>query len=218
VLRGLLFPVLGVGGAWLVAATAGRPGRGGPPAPRCLPPWAGSALAAALVAAFLALRIVPLYRGDRLAGVDRFTPLLENLSRGEGLVLVATSGGPPVPLRTRRGVLVDPGQIDLIGYVPEAGPELERIFNRVYGGTLLQPRGRGEKPGAIGEHILPRHWPGLGLEEWRAIRAEFGVTSVVMPGHVPLRLPLVAGSGPALAAYDIPPPDGARPVAAPGRP
>lgn len=206
VLRGLLFPVLGVGGACLVAATACRPGRDGLRPPRAVPAWAGNALAAALVVAFLAWRIVPLYRGDRLAGVDRFTPLMENLSRGKGLVLLATPVGPSIPLRTRRGVLVDPGQIDLIGYVPEAGPEMERIFNRAYGGTLLQPRGPGEKPGAVQERILPRHWPGLGPEAWQALRAEFGVTNVIMPGHIPLRLPRVAGSGPALAAYEIPAP------------
>ena len=51
--------------------------------------------------------------------------------------------------------------------------------------------------------LLDEHWKAYTPRRWQSIRADFGVTDVLVPSEIPLPLPLVAASG-HLALYTIP--------------
>lgn len=202
--RGLLFPILGGGAAVLCLCTHGLAERRG----FLLPEGKGRGLATAavlsLVLLFAVLRLAPSFDRERSSGRDGLDPVMEELRRGRGTILTGVPWAVRLPLRTGRSVLVDPEQVDLVAYAPDAAPEMERIFNRVYGVSLLRKRSEGEAPTALAEHLLPRGWPERTLPEWRRVRAEYGVTAVIVPAVVPLSLPLAASVPGGLAAYLVP--------------
>jgi hypothetical protein len=95
--------------------------------------------------------------------------------------------------RTRRPLLIDPTQLNMLTKIPGSGPRMADILSRVYGIDLLPTAKR---------HF--RDWNGLDLEDWRQIRREFGVTDVLVHSFEELQLPVVF-AGDRLTLYAIPP-------------
>ena len=154
-----------------------------------------SALALAVGGAFFVLGPLSRVSPARVRGVDVHTEVL-NAARGRpGFLLVATDlwnmGRPQT--RTRRAVLLDPTQLNMITKIPKSGPRMADILLRVYGIDVFQP------PGDSGGL-----WADLDLERWRQIRHEFGVTDVLAYSGQGVRLPVVF-AGPRLTLHAIPP-------------
>ncbi|TAL15799.1 hypothetical protein EPN96_11620 [bacterium] len=203
--EGLLFPLLGGGSVLFLAVTASGKWRIAiPAAPGWLAPL-GAGIVAAVALYVLAFGILPYFSKERMTGKEWSNPFFEDLSRGEGLLLLSHPDGLRFPLRTRRGVLLDPEQIDMFTYAKGAAPVMEEIFNRVYGKTLLRPRGEGE-PVLIYDYLAPENWDRYTMADWQAIRREYQVTEVIVPFGYQLQLPLSTGLKPYFYAYRIPAP------------
>lgn len=150
------------------------------------------ALGAALtVLALFALLEVARDGRANIAGVQDRTndPLLAMAGARSGLLLTA-GDTQLVQAATRRPVLLDISMIDVLVYIPSAATIAERIAQQVYGITLTQPAApgwgpTGRFPGFIGETA----WTTRTVDEWRAIRAEFGVTDILTPPGWQLQLP-----------------------------
>jgi hypothetical protein len=132
--------------------------------------------------------------GARLRGLDAYTDVLAAAHGRPGYLLVAPElwdmGRPQ--LRTRRGVLLDPTQLNMITKIPGSGPRMAEILRRAYGIDLREP-----------PHDSGGLWGELDVDGWRRLRQELGVTDVlVYTGHG-LPLPLVR-EGPRVTLYAIP--------------
>ncbi len=141
---------------------------------------------------------------DRQQLIDfRSDPLFAEASKGKGLIL-----NPPglemMQIRARRPVLLDGGKTDFLPYVPEAGPEMNRILRHVYGVDLFHPSAphRGEQRAswyvdtkALWEHRTP--------EGGRWIKEQFGVTQVITKESWRLHLPEIIRSR-GMVLYRIP--------------
>jgi hypothetical protein len=203
--KGLLFPLLGGGSAlFLILLAAGKVKVELP----ALPVWfscLGAGFVAATALLVLVFGVLPNFSKERMTGKDWSSGFFEDLSRGEGLMLLSHPSGLRFPLRTRRGVLVDPEQIDMFTYAKGAAPVMEEIFNRVYGKTLLRPRYEGE-PVLIYDYIAPENWNQYTPADWQAIRRDYQVSEVIVPFGYQLQLPLATGLKPYFFAYHIPAP------------
>lgn len=136
------------------------------------------------------------------------------LDRHNNPVMAAAAGRPGLLLTaadlhliqaaTRRPILFDGGAIDGLLYVPAGAMRSERIMRRVYGLTLTQPASEDWGPvGALPPWAGDEIWHDRPLEDWQAIREEFGVTDVLTQPEWILRLPLVARDD-HLALWSIP--------------
>jgi hypothetical protein len=141
-----------------------------------------------------------------IAGIQDRTnsPLQATIGTRQGFLLT-TGDSQLVQAATRRPVLLDVSMIDILGYAPAAAPIAERIAQQIYGITLTQPVApdwgpTGRFPGFIGEAA----WTARTVEEWRAIRAGFGVTDILTPAEWRLRLPVVITDG-QYTLWTIPP-------------
>jgi hypothetical protein len=155
-------------------------------------PRHGRRFPAVLAAALLCLGGVYLSRGPlrginpgRLSGYDGYTPVLEAAKGRPGLLLIESGlwGMGRPQLRTRRPLLIDPTQLNMLTKIPGSGPRMADILLRVYGIDLLQTVYEGF-PG----------WMNLNLKGWRKIRREFGVTDVLAQPVPNLKLPVVIES------------------------
>jgi hypothetical protein len=109
-----------------------------------------------------------------------------------------------IQILTRRPVLLDGGGIDALAYVPEAGPELERIAVDVYGISLLSPPFGPDQPtSGFPTDTGRRLWETRTVEAWLDIRAKYGVTDVLTYGDWRLTLPRVSAT-PDLILWSIP--------------
>jgi hypothetical protein len=133
--------------------------------------------------------------GDRVRGRDGFSTALEELSTRHGLVAVGDSlwTAGRVQLRTRRPLLLDPTQINLLLKVPSVGPRMAHILERVYGVNGFDD----------GPSVLDRAWPQQPPEFWREVGREFGVTDVLVSSSITLQIPKRYGDD-NLAIYAIP--------------
>ncbi len=133
----------------------------------------------------------------QLRGEDRNSAVLARVRQHPVLLLVGD--GPAIwdigriQLRTRRPLLLDPTQLNLLLKVPSVGRQMAWILNRVYGARITD--------GIPG--LLDEGWSGFDRERWGAIRREFHVTEVLVRKDLPLHLELVADSE-TLALYSIP--------------
>lgn len=116
---------------------------------------------------------------------------LARVARGKGLLV---TGGDIhlVQLRTRRPVLLDGGGLDMLPYVPEAGPAMERILREVYGIDFFNPPHetvvrRGVIPRLENEQV----WRKRRQTDWILLKKEFGVTEVLAYRRWKLKLPVV---------------------------
>lgn len=129
--------------------------------------------------------------------------LMARTAKGKGLLLTAGDLH-LVQLRTRRPVLLDGGGLDMLSYVPEAGPEMERILRKAYGVDFFDPgHSKATRLGTIPPAASEKIWRKRLPSEWIRIRKEFGVTEVLAFARWKLRLPVVTENE-ELALYRIP--------------
>jgi hypothetical protein len=167
--------------------------------PRHAPRFA-AALAAAMLAvggAYLLLGSSNRIRPEGVRGVDVHTPVLEAAKGRPGLLLVARElwDAGRIQTRTRRPLLIDPTQLNMLTKIPASGPRMADILLRVYGIELVMEGRR---------FFRFRDWNNLELEDWRQIRREFGVTDLLVQSSENLKLPVVF-QGEHLTLYTIPP-------------
>jgi len=123
---------------------------------------------------------------------------------GIGHGLVATGGDLHlIQLRTRRPVLIDGGGLDGLPYALEAAALSARILRDVYGIDYFNPPPDARQGGRIPNQSGRAAWEKFTLQMWRAVRATYGVTEVVVPGDWKLDLPETA-SGSNVRLYAIP--------------
>jgi hypothetical protein len=167
-------------------------------------PRHGPRFAAALAAAMLTVGGAYLWFGslnrirlERIRGVDSYTAVLEAARGRPGLLLVVPElwdVGGRTQTRTRRPLLIDPTQLNMLTKIPGSGPRMADILLRAYGIDVFQPPPKRLVPG----------WRPFDLEGWRQIRREFGVTDVLAFSFQDLPLPVVF-NGRLLTLYAIPP-------------
>lgn len=134
---------------------------------------------------------------------DRTNDLLfGSVARGTGLLL---TGGDLhlIQLRTRRPVLLDGGGLDGLAYALAAAPAMDRILEDVYGIDLFDPPEEARHRGSVPPEFNRRVWQGYSADRWRAIKAEYNVTQVLVPSDWALELPVAAQSRRYLL-YEIP--------------
>jgi hypothetical protein len=133
-------------------------------------------------------------------------PVYARCFRGSGMLLTASTIR-ATQLRTRRPVLLEGPALNQLPYVPESGPSMNHILQRVYGVDLFQPRSAECARGGGLERESGRDlWESRELEQWQALAREFGFTQIVTFAHWELKLPLVARTEKMLL-YDVPLPD-----------
>ncbi|TAL17851.1 hypothetical protein EPN96_03600 [bacterium] len=154
----------------------------------------------ALIVFCLIAFVFPRYSSERAKGRDIWSPLTEHLSKGTGLLIVPEEMWLRPQLRTRRGVLLDTCNLDILPYAADAAPAVEKIMNRVYRSSLLKPY--------RGDYLINTYetWGGRSTEEWQALGREFGATSVIPPLNMKLALPLEFVSPMGVVVYRIPQP------------
>lgn len=124
-------------------------------------------------------------------------PFFARVSQGQGLL--ATGGDLHLmQLRTRRAVLIDGGGLDGLVYSMAAAPEMERILRDVYSVDLLHGRSADMLPEAN-----QRAWTAYSVDQWRRIRATYGVTEILTYANWRLTLEPIAQNG-RLILYRIP--------------
>jgi hypothetical protein len=123
---------------------------------------------------------------------------------GIGHGLVATGGDlHQIQLRSRRPVLIDGGGLDGLPYALEASALSARILRDVYDIDYFNPPPDARQGGRIPNKSGREAWERFTLAQWRAVRATYGVTDVVVPGDWTLDLPETA-SGSNVRLYAIP--------------
>src|SRR5207244_3985688 len=121
---------------------------------------------------------------------------------GQGLLLTAGDLH-LVQLKTRRPVLLDGGGLDGVMYSLEAGPEMARILQDVYGIDLLNPPEEAIGAGRIPPIANQKMWEAYSPERWREIGRAFHVTQVLTYPDWTLNLPITAQSR-RMLLYQIP--------------
>lgn len=130
----------------------------------------------------------PPFRGPR-------SDVLITASEGNGFLVVAP-GMEMIQLRTRRPLLFNISSLDQISYFPASAVLGNTILRDVYGIDLLGHRlADGFNTDAIWEARTP--------DEWQNVRAEFGVTEVLVASQSTLQLPEAARDS-QFALYRIP--------------
>jgi hypothetical protein len=131
-------------------------------------------------------------------------PMLKHIEEGEGMILTASSIR-LIQLRARRPVILEGAALNQLPYVPESGPSMNHILNRLYGEDLLKPRPpswkmeRGGLMTSTGRKLWEQRTP----EEWRRLANEFGFTQIVTYKKWKLQLP-VAYRSRGLVLYNVP--------------
>ena len=172
----------------------------------------GNALVGALTLVLALLVLIPalasIGRGEYRA-VDRFadrsTSDFYRVVAGRPGMLLLAADLHLLQLYTRRPVLVDGGALDFFSYVPETGPQLNRILKRVYGLDIFVPPPPVQKNAGVITALHRFRWQRQTGAEWGTLAREFGVTDVITPDDWVLDLPLVA-QGEGLNLYALPVP------------
>jgi hypothetical protein len=98
-----------------------------------------------------------------------------------------------VQVRTRRPVLFEPLDVNILPFTPGALPRAAEILEKVYGARIEKgPPSR-----------LDRDWPSYDHGRWQSIAREFGVTEVFAESGTIATLPVVADDG-RCALYRMP--------------
>ena len=129
-------------------------------------------------------------------------PVLAQAARGEGLLLV----GPGLwmtQLRTRRPLLLDPSALDMLPYVLPVGPEVEAILREAYGIEFFHPPAQALEAGVLPDKPVRELFARRTPDEWREVRARFGVSELLIQADWKLRLPALA-RGDGYALYALP--------------
>jgi hypothetical protein len=129
-------------------------------------------------------------------------PVLAQAARGEGLLLVGP-GLDTVQARTRRPLLLDPSALDMLPYVLSVGPEVEAILREAYGIEFFHPPGQALEGGVLPDKPVRVLFARRTADDWREIRARFGVTELLVKADWKLQLPELARGG-RYALYALP--------------
>jgi hypothetical protein len=134
---------------------------------------------------------------DRVRGIDAHSEVLRAAEGRPGLLAMGDDlwWVGRIQLRTRRPVLLDLTQLNMLLKVPGSGPRMERILKSVYD-LDLEAGPRFPMDAALGGYDVPR---------WQELAREHGITDVLVRSSLPLALPRVAEGGP-LTLYTIPAP------------
>jgi hypothetical protein len=196
--QGLWFPIALV---LVFAATVFAVERGGVLAPRYPQRVRGLVTTLCIVAAVGGALTHGVTQADRsaLTGRGRYARLTAAIAGGDGLLLTPLDTWliGRIQLRTRRGVLLDLTQLNLIGKMPSAVGTIETILNEAYCTTLLDESAYRsfERTGAC--------WSARSVEEWQTLRARLGIHDVLVESGVRLQLPQLY-SDPHFRLYHIP--------------
>jgi hypothetical protein len=134
---------------------------------------------------------------------DRFFAAMQ---QGEGMVAIV-AGVSSTQLRSRRPVLLEVSSLNQLPYVPESGPEMNRILRGVYGEDLFAgPQGGQRRPGLAPEAARPL-WESRDVAAWQRLGREFGIGQVMAYRDWQLQLPVVAKNR-QFTLYRIPDPSG----------
>jgi hypothetical protein len=126
----------------------------------------------------------------------------ESASHRAGLLLTA-SDLHLIQLRTKRPVLLDGGQLDMLPYAPETGPQMAKILKEVYGVDFFAPPRLALRTATIPLEPVKQVWESRSEKAWKLIRQKYGVTEVLTYSDWKLELPLISNSG-NLSSYEIP--------------
>ncbi|MBI1900163.1 MAG: hypothetical protein HYS13_03475 [Planctomycetia bacterium] len=134
--------------------------------------------------------------------------------RGSGYLLTG-SVLRAVQLKTGRPVLLEGAALNQLPYVPESGPRMNNILQRIYGEDILAPRPPGwqMERGGLMEESGKELWEQRSAEEWQALSAEFHFTEVLTFSDWKLNLSVIARSK-YVMLYAIPARDGSPPPSA----
>ncbi|MCI0413293.1 hypothetical protein L0222_10905 [bacterium] len=130
--------------------------------------------------------------------------VLMQASRGNDLLLTA-SDLHLIQLRTRRPVVLDGGQLDILPYTYESGPEMTRILKEVYGVSFSDPPPEAKRTARIRVNAHRTLWEKRDRKNWQQLAAKFGPTQVLTYPDWKLALPVVAQNHNFLL-YQIPAP------------
>ena len=121
---------------------------------------------------------------------------------GKGMMLTS-SDLHLIQLRTRRAVLLDGGQLDLLPYTCEAGPAMELILREVYGIDFFNPPDQAKRMASLRVDSNQTLWEKRTQLEWIRIAKKFGITEILTFSSWRLQLP-VAEQNHSYTLYTIP--------------
>jgi len=125
----------------------------------------------------------------------------------EQRMVAIVAGVSSTQLRGRCPVLLEVSSLNQLPYVPESGPEMNRILRGVYGEDLFAgPRGGKRRPGLAPEAARPL-WECRDVAAWQQVGREFGIGQVMAYRDWQLQLPVVAKNR-QFTLYRIPDPIG----------
>lgn len=118
-------------------------------------------------------------------------PLYAFMRHRPGVVLAAP-GIRWVLIRTQRPVLFNAGP-SILNYVPETGPEIEKILKQAYDFDFLNPPLEALRIGrGIPKEPVRALWHDRSLVQWQELKKELHVTDIIVFKDWSLRLPSVA--------------------------
>jgi len=141
------------------------------------------------------------YRNFKLSDISNREFFLKT-SLNDGILLTAADLH-LVQLRTRRPVLLDGGQLDIVPYTLEAAPAIAAILKEVYGVDYWNPPVESERMATIRGNTNREFWETQNVSHWMEIRRRYGVTNVMTFVNWKLNLPVVEQSKDFLL-YQIP--------------
>jgi hypothetical protein len=166
----------------------------------------------AVLTALVTFQIVQVVRDhtDNPAPIaDRTTnAVLAAAAAGTGL-LVTDADLHLMQAATRRPLLIDPGALDGLPYVPVAVRMSDHILRDIYDTTLGAPPEGDEGATGVVPSTADDTWVSRTPEQWRALGAMYGFTDILTTPELTLQLPEVARDD-TLVLWRIP-----RPAAAP---
>jgi hypothetical protein len=130
-------------------------------------------------------------------------PCLSVAADGTDEPIIVAPGLSMIQAWTRRPLLLSPGELDFIPYVPGAAPAIARILDEVYGIDYFDPPF--QHRGALAPEPTRSIWEARTPEEWMHIRATHSATQVLVSPDYTLDLPELARSAEYIL-YAIPEP------------
>lgn len=113
--------------------------------------------------------------------------------QGRGLLLTSSSLR-GIQLKTARPVLLEGAALNQLPYVPESGPKMNYILQKVHGEDLFAPRPEGWKleRGGLMDDSGKTVWEQRTPAEWQALADEFQFTQVLAFTKWNVQLPVIA--------------------------
>jgi hypothetical protein len=172
---GVLYPLVVVGGLW--AATRG-------PGAVVRVPWGGCVLAVVTVGVWLSLGWQQT-AGAAGSGACETPLAVARLGTGGLLVGADLWDASYVQVRTRRPVVFDPMDVNIVPFAPAAHAGVAALLRDVYAADPLTP------PPAP----LDRAWDSFTPDRWRRLAQQYHATEVLAGDHHLLPLPVLARGG-----------------------